>query len=98
LPAKITNPPEVTEIVLQRLIDALLWRSIRPKTAETWEEQMGKDNLAADIEKMSLSELAALEADAIQVAAGTIAPQEPNTISDTAEKRVIALKREISSH
>jgi hypothetical protein len=88
----------VTEIVLQRLIDAWLWRSIRPKTAETWEEQMGREDLAADIEKMSLSELAALEADAIQVAAGTIAPQEPNAISDTAEKRAIALKREISSH
>lgn len=60
---------------------------------------MGKDDSVADIEKMSLSELAALEADVIRhVAAGTIAPQEPNAISDEAEKRVIALKREISSH
>jgi hypothetical protein len=60
---------------------------------------MGRDDLLADIEKMSLSELAALEADVIkQVTAGTIAPQEPNAISDEAEKRVIALRREISSH
>ena len=60
---------------------------------------MGKEDQVADIEKMSLSELAALEADVIQqVTAGTIAPQEPNAISDEAGKRVIALKREISSH
>jgi hypothetical protein len=54
---------------------------------------MPKDDLAANIETMSLSELAALEAEAIQTAA-TIAPLEPNE----AEKRVIALKREMSSH
>jgi hypothetical protein len=60
---------------------------------------MGRDDLLADIEKMSLSELAALEADVInQVTAGMIAPQEPNAISDETEKRVIALRREISSH
>ena len=59
---------------------------------------MDKDDPAANIEKMSLSELAALEADAIhQATAGAIAPQEPN-VTDKAEKRVIALKREISSH
>ena len=58
---------------------------------------MSKDDLAANIEKMSLSELAALEAEALQPAAATIAP--PNAISDEAEKsRVIALKREMSSH
>ena len=58
-----------------------------------------KDDPAAGFEKMSLSELAALEADVIQqVAAGTIAPQEPNAISDEAEKRVRALNRELSSH
>jgi hypothetical protein len=45
-----------------------------------------------------LSELAALEAEAIQTAAVTIAPLEPNAISDEAEKRVTALKREMSSH
>jgi hypothetical protein len=59
---------------------------------------MSKDDLAANIEKMSLSELAALEAAAIQTAAATIAPLEPNAISDEAEKRVTALKREMSSH
>jgi hypothetical protein len=60
---------------------------------------MGKEDLVADIERMSLSELAALEAEAIQqVTAGTIAPKEPNTISDETEKQVIALKREISCH
>ena len=35
---------------------------------------MSKDDLAANIEKMSLSELAALEAEAIQTAAATILP------------------------
>jgi hypothetical protein len=60
---------------------------------------MGKDHQVADIEKMSLSELAALEADVIHhVTADTIAPQELNTASDEAEKRKIALKREISAH
>jgi|HubBroStandDraft_6_1064221.scaffolds.fasta_scaffold586867_2 hypothetical protein len=59
---------------------------------------MWKDDLAAKIEEMSLSELTALEAKAIQVAAGTIAPEEPNAIPDGAEKRMMALKREMSSH
>jgi hypothetical protein len=60
---------------------------------------MGKDHQVADMEKMSLSELAALEADVIhQVTADTIALQELNTVSDEAEKRKIALKREISAH
>jgi hypothetical protein len=60
---------------------------------------MGKDHQVADIEKMSLSELAALEADVIhQVTADTIVPQELNAVSDEAEKRKIALKREISAH
>ncbi len=60
---------------------------------------MGKDHQVADIEKMSLSELAALEADVIhQVTADTISPQELNAVSDEAEKRKIALKREISAH
>ena len=59
---------------------------------------MSKNDLAANIEKMSLSELAALEAEAIQTASATIAPLEPNALSDEAEKRVIALKREMSSH
>jgi hypothetical protein len=58
-----------------------------------------KDDPAAGFEKMSLSELAALEADVIrQVAAGTIAPRAPNAISDEAEKQVRALNRELSSH
>jgi hypothetical protein len=61
-------------------------------------DKMSKDDLAANIEKMSLPELAALEAEAIQTAAATIAPLEPNALSDEAEKRVIALKREMSSH
>ena len=51
----------------------------------------------ANIEKMSLSELAALDAEAVQSAAATIAPLERNAFSDEAEKRVIALKREMSS-
>jgi hypothetical protein len=60
---------------------------------------MDKDNPAANIERMSLSELAALEADVIhQITAGTSVQQAPMPISDEAEKRVIALKREISSH
>jgi hypothetical protein len=40
---------------------------------------MWKDDLAAKIEEMSLSELTALEAKAIQVAAGTIAPEGPRS-------------------
>jgi hypothetical protein len=59
---------------------------------------MSKDDLAVNIETMSLSELAALEAEAIQTATATIAPLEPNALSDKAEKRVIALKREMSAH
>jgi len=59
---------------------------------------MPKDDLAANVEKMSLSELAALDAEAVQTAAATIAPLEPNAPSDEAEKRVISLKREMSSH
>jgi hypothetical protein len=59
---------------------------------------VSKDDLAENIEKMSLAELAALEAEAIQTTAATIAPLEPNAISDEAEQRVIALKREMSSH
>ena len=58
-----------------------------------------KDDPAAGFEKMSLSELAALEADVIQqVAVGTIAPQQANADADEAEKRMRALNREISSH
>jgi hypothetical protein len=52
------------------------------------------NDLTENIEKMSLSELAALEAEAIQTAAATIAPPEPNE----AEKRAIARMREMSSH
>jgi hypothetical protein len=52
------------------------------------------DDVVANIEKMSLSELAALEAEAIQTAAATIAPLEPNE----AELLVIARKREMSCH
>jgi hypothetical protein len=59
---------------------------------------MSKDDVAVNIETMSLSELAALEAEAIQTATATIAPLEPNALSDKAEKRVIALKREMSAH
>jgi hypothetical protein len=60
---------------------------------------MEKDDPVVDIERMSLSELAALEADVIRkVTAGPIAPQEANAVSDEAEKRMRALKREISSH
>ena len=60
---------------------------------------MGRDDLVADIEKVSLSELAALEADVIrQVTAGPIAPQGADVTFDGDEKRMRALKREISSH
>jgi hypothetical protein len=76
------------------LIDVLLWRSIQGKKCRNVGDKMSKDDLAANIETMSLSELAALEAEAIQTAAATIAPLEPSE----AEKRVIALKREMSSH
>jgi hypothetical protein len=37
--AKITNPPEVREIVFQRQIDPALEINSRRKNAETWEEQ-----------------------------------------------------------
>lgn len=55
------------------------------------------DDLVGDIEKMSLSELTALEAEAIQNAAATIAPQKLNALSEEA-KRVTALKRQLSCH
>jgi hypothetical protein len=60
---------------------------------------MGKDDPLADIEGMSLSELAALEADVVRrIAGATIAPRAANAISDEAEKRMRDLKREISAH
>ena len=60
---------------------------------------MGRDDLVADIEKMSLSELAALEADVVrQVTAGPIARQGADATFNGDEKRMRALKREISSH
>jgi hypothetical protein len=97
-PATITNSPEVAEIVCQRLVDS----GFEIKSAESAEgrnRKMGKDDLVADIEKMSLSELAALEADVVrQVTAGPIAPQGADAIFDGDEKRMRALKREISSH
>ena len=97
-PATITNSPEVAEIVCQRLVDS----GFEIKSAESAEgrnHKMGRDDLVADIEKMSLSELAALEADVVrQVTAGPIAPQGADAIFDGDEKRMRALKREISSH
>jgi hypothetical protein len=60
---------------------------------------MGKDDRVGDIERMSLSELAALEADVVSpVAAGAMASQEANVMADEAEERMRALKREVSSH
>jgi hypothetical protein len=59
---------------------------------------MKKDYPLASIEGMSLPELTALEAKTIQVAASAVASEEPNAISDEAEKRMRALKREMSSH
>ena len=64
---------------------------------------MGKDDPVADFEKMSLSELAALEANVVhqvvrQVTAGPIASQAADAIFDADEKRMRALKREISAH
>ena len=60
---------------------------------------MRKEDPAADIEKMSLSELAALEADVVrEVSAGAMAPREAHNTSDEAKERMRALKREISSH
>lgn len=75
-------------------------RSNRPKVPKRGRNhEMGKDDSVADIEKMSLSELAALEADVVsQVTAGPIAPQEADAVFDRDEKRMRALKREISSH
>ena len=94
-----TNPPEVAEIVLQRLIEMSFEIKSSRKVPKRGRNHRMKDDPAAGFEKMSLSELAAHEADVIQqVAAGTIAPQEPNAISDEAEKRVRALNRELSSH
>jgi hypothetical protein len=58
---------------------------------------MKKDYLLASIEGMSLPELTALEAKTIQVAASAVASEEPNAISDEPEKRMRALKREMSS-
>jgi hypothetical protein len=88
----------VAEIVFQRVIEPALRLAER-----VWKRKrnhkMRKDDLAADIEKMSLSELAALEADVVrEVTAGTIAPREADTIPDGAEERRRALKREVSSH
>ena len=61
---------------------------------------MAKDDPVADIESMSLSELAALEADVVRqvAAAGTIAAHETSAVSDEAETRARALRREASSH
>ncbi len=88
----------MAEIVCQRLVDS----GFEIKSAESAEGRnykMGKDDLVADIEKMSLSELAALEADVVrQVTAGPIAPQGADAIFDGDEKRMRALKREFSSH
>jgi hypothetical protein len=99
VPETITNPPEVTAIVLQRLIDSASWDQSGKKCRNAGRNhRMGKED-QVDIEKMSLPELAALEADVIhRVAADPIAPREPNTVSDEAEKRKMALKREISAH
>jgi len=78
------------------LIQAL--KSNRPKVPKRGRNHK-VGNLVADIEKMSLSELAALEADVVrQVTAGPIAPQGADSIFDGEEKRMRALKREISSH
>ena len=78
------------------LIQAL--KSNRPKVPKRGRNHK-VGNLVADIEKMSLSELAALEADVVrQVTAGPIAPQGADAIFDEDEKRMRALKREISSH
>jgi hypothetical protein len=98
-PATITNSPEVAEIVCQCLVDS----GFEIKSAESAERgrdhKVRKNDLVADIEKMSLSELAALEADVVrQVTAGPIAPQEADAIFDGEEKRMRALKREISTH
>jgi hypothetical protein len=89
----------VAEIVCQRLVDS----GFEIKSAESAKRgrnhKMGKDDLVADIEKMSLSELAALEADVVrQVTAGPIAPQGAGAIFDEDEKRMRVLKREVSSH
>jgi hypothetical protein len=80
------------------LIQAL--QSNRPKVPKRGRNhKVGKDDLVADMEKMSLSELAALEADVVrQVTAGPIAPQGTDANFDGDEKRMRALKREISAH
>jgi hypothetical protein len=52
-----------------------------------------------DVEQMSLIELAALQANVMdRVLAGKITPQEADVISDTAERRMRSLKRELSAH
>jgi hypothetical protein len=60
---------------------------------------MEKHDPLVDIERMSLSELAALEADVVRsVSAGTIASHEEHAISDVTEERLRELRREVSSH
>ena len=86
------------EIVAQRLIDAGRWINSGQKCKPGRSRQMNKDDPMASVEEMSLSELTALEAEVIQVAAGAIALEEPNAISVETEKRMPAFKREMSSH
>ena len=56
---------------------------------------MRKNDKTAGVEQMSLPELTALEARAIEVAPGATAPKQD---ADQAKKREPALKREMSSH
>lgn len=58
---------------------------------------MTRDDRVADIENMSLSELAALEADVVRrVEVGDVEVRE--VTAGTIEERVRALRREVSSH
>ena len=56
------------------------------------------DDIAKIIDELSLPELATLQADLLaQVAAGKMTPEQANSISAIVEKRIEAIRREISS-
>jgi hypothetical protein len=63
------------------------------------EGTMVKNARSKDVEQMSLLELATLQANIMDwIMAGKITPQEADVISDTAEKRMRSLKRELGAH
>jgi len=60
---------------------------------------MVKNAQSKDVEQMSLLELATLQANVMDwIMAGIITPREADVISNTAEKRMRSLKRELGAH